>query len=725
MPLVSYAIDTDGDGSDAVEEALAGTSDSNSDERPYWSTTLIGYDDRFGAAVSDAGDVNGDGYADIIIGAPYSSSNGRAFVYSGADNSVLHTLDGSTSLSTFGRSVSGAGDVNNDGYADLIVGAPNERKDGFIDAGAARVFSGVDGSLLYVFYGDVDGDEFGFSVSGAGDVNNDGYDDMVVGAFKSEFLIPNNMSVGSARVFSGLDGSVLHYVIGEPSARELGWDVSGAGDVNADGYADFMASTTRYLNNVGLVHIYSGANGSVLYTHYGDATNNRFGVAVSDAGDVNADGYDDVIIGGSGDINGGMSNGLARVFSGFDGSVLYQYNADDGWDYFGQSVSGAGDVNGDGYADFMVGATEDDNNGEDSGSVRVYSGIDGSVLYTFNGDAAGDLFGIDLSGAGDMDGDGYDDFIVSSWYYADVTYVSYVRVFLSSDLFNDSDLDYLIDSDRDGQENVVDLDDDNDGSIDEEEILAGTSVIDPGERPYWWRTFSGDNAGDRFGTSVSGAGDVNNDGYDDLIIGAPLDDDNESGSGSARVISGFDGSELYNFYGDSLDDNFGVSVSGVGDLNNDGYADVITGSNLNNSNSDNDNGSAYILSGMDGGVLQTFNGPFNDTHLGYSVSDAGDVNNDGYTDIIVGSNLVTSELGYAWVFSGWDGASLYTFRGDNVNDFFGYSVSGAGDVNNDGYADLIVGAYGDDNQGGNSGSATVFSGMTGSVEEAVIGLVML
>ena len=158
-----------------------------------------------------------------------------------------------------------------------------------------------------------------------------------------------------------------------------------------------------------------GANAqTTLYTFYGDSAGDEFGWSLSGAGDVNGDGVPDFIVGVRLDDNNGKNSGSARVFSGFDGSVLFTFNGDSADDRFGTSVSGAGDVDGDGFADLIVGAFRDDNNGTDSGSARVLSGFDGSVLHTFDGDSAGDIFGFSVSGAGDVDGDGFDDLIVGA-----------------------------------------------------------------------------------------------------------------------------------------------------------------------------------------------------------------------------------------------------------------------------------------------------------------------
>ena len=383
----------------------------------------------------------------------------------------LFTIHGDSLDEQFGKSVSGAGDVNGDGFADLIAGAPDELNDGI---GSARVYSGTDGSLLYNFVGNSPGDLFGFSVSGAGDVNADGFADLIVGAPSND---RNNSPFGSARVLSGIDGSVLYTFDGDPTTDFFSRDLSGAGDVNGDGFADLIVGVP--LNNS--VRVFSGVDGSVLYNFFGDSTGDLFGRKVSGAGDVNGDGFDDLIVGAPLDDNNGQNSGIARVFSGVDGSVLYSFEGDSANDGFGRPVSGAGDVNGDGFADLIVGAAGDDNNGNGSGSARVFSGVDGSVLYTFDGD--------------------------------------------------------------------------------------------PSAFPI---------LGDAFGSSVSGAGDVNGDGFADLIVGAPSDDPNGQNSGSARVFSGIDGSILYTFDGDGssdgfLGDNFGVEVSGAGDVNGDDVADFFVG----------------------------------------------------------------------------------------------------------------------------------------------------
>ena len=391
--------------------------------------------DQLGFEVSGAGDVNGDGFADLIAGAPFDDNNGTssgsARVLSGIDGSVLYDFFGDLAGDLFGWSVSGAGDVNGDGFADLIVAAPTNDSMNAPN-GFARVFSGADGSVLYTLGVDSTIDFFGRAISGAGDVNGDGFADLIVG-----------LPIGnSARVFSGVDGSVIHNIVGV-SGDLFGRTVSDAGDINGDGFADLIvgAPLEDTINGVGSgsVRVFSGVDGSLLHTFNGDSAGDGLR-AVSGAGDVNGDGFDDLIAGANGDDNNANNSGLARVFSGVDGSVLYTFEGDSSVDAFGLgelmggSVSGAGDVNGDGFADLIVGSPGADPNGQNSGRARVFSGADGSVIYTLDGDSSdgffGDTFGTSVSGAGDVNGDGVADFVVGAL-RGGANGGGYVRLFVS------------------------------------------------------------------------------------------------------------------------------------------------------------------------------------------------------------------------------------------------------------------------------------------------------
>ena len=202
--------------------------------------------------------------------------------------------------------------------------------------------------------------------------------------------------------------------------------------MNADGFDDVIIGAFYDDDNgtdAGSARVFSGADGSVLHAFDGDSAGDSFGFAVSGAGDVDGDGFDDVIVGALFGGSNGTKSGSARVFSGVDGSTLYTFDGDSPGDYFGASVSGAGDVNGDGLDDLIVGALVDDNDAVDSGSAKVFSGADGSTLYAWDGESAGDQFGFSVSDAGDVNGDGFDDLIVGAGYNNNEQYPGTVSVF--------------------------------------------------------------------------------------------------------------------------------------------------------------------------------------------------------------------------------------------------------------------------------------------------------
>jgi FG-GAP repeat protein len=374
--------------------------------------------DQLGYSVSGAGDVNGDGFDDLIVGAQFTAPGGltwagSAYVYSGFDGALLYQWDGEASYNRLGGSVSGAGDVNGDGFADLIVGEPGADPLGKADAGSTYVFSGADGSILHQWDGEVSGNQFGYSVSDVGDANQDGFDDLIVGAVGAD---PGGRSdAGSAYVYSGGNGSLLHQWDGNSADDAFGNSVSGAGDVNQDGFDDLVVGAYGAdpggLSMSGSVYVYSGSNGSLLHQMNGRNAIDFFGWSVSDAGDVNADGSGDFIVGAWATGPGGS----AYVYSGANGALIHEWNGKAQYDRFGDSVSGAGDVNGDGFDDLIVGAKYADLRGiANAGSAYVYSGMDGSLLLHGTGGNAGDFFGWSVSGAGDVNADGLDDLIVGA-----------------------------------------------------------------------------------------------------------------------------------------------------------------------------------------------------------------------------------------------------------------------------------------------------------------------
>ena len=398
--------------------------------------------DRLGSSVSSAGDVDGDGSSDVIVGAPDADPNGlanagSAYVYSGATGAMIWQFDGAAAEDGLGSSVSGAGDVDGDGFDDVIVGAPEADPGGLSAAGSAFVYSGATGSLLRQIDGAVAFDFLGGSVSGAGDVDGDGFDDVILGAIQAESSAIVN--TGSAFVHSGATGAVIWRFDGSATQDLMGQSVAGAGDVNGDGLGDLIVGAMPMFSGgillAGSAFVYDGATGGLIWRFDGTAGYERLGSSVSGAGDVDRDGFDDLLVGapGTGSSGSEVDAGAAHVYSGATGLLLWLFDDALIGDELGSSVSGAGDVDGDGTPDLMAGAPG-------AGFAHLYSGATGMLIRQFDG-VAGDAFGASVSGAGDLDGDGLPELIVGAPTAApsDRTEAGSAFVFGSGpvDIFND------------------------------------------------------------------------------------------------------------------------------------------------------------------------------------------------------------------------------------------------------------------------------------------------
>ncbi len=393
---------------------------------PQWEVTGPFSDWQLGAAISATGDLDGDGLGDLLVGSGGNTGGlagppGGARLLSGGTGLVIFAFANTQFGSGFGRAVSGVGDTDGDGVRDLLVGAPFTAI-GFVGlVGQATVFSGATGLPLLTLSGTVAGGRFGSSVAGVGDQNLDGYADVLVGSPVEP--APSGVS-GTARILSGLDGSVLLFLTGPSPGSLFGHSVSEVGDLDGDAVPDVIVGAPLAdpagLANAGEARLFSAASGALLYVVVGPGAGDLLGWSVGGPLDTNGDGVADFLVGapqsatflGGGPVAG---PGYARLHSGATGTVLQTVTGVAIGDRVGFSVAWTGDVDGDGLSDFAVGAPDaDSSTSVDSGRATVYSGTTGAPLLSFEGNAPYSNAGWALTGVGDANGDGIFDLAVGA-----------------------------------------------------------------------------------------------------------------------------------------------------------------------------------------------------------------------------------------------------------------------------------------------------------------------
>ncbi|UCE06400.1 MAG: FG-GAP repeat protein [bacterium] len=433
----------------------------------------------------------------------------------------------------------------------------------------------------------------------------------------------------------------------------------------------------------------------------------EFGVPVGNADDVNRDSYNNLIGEAWPNDGGRIKPGEVFIDSIFTGEMSFNY--------FGWSVAGAGDVNGDGYNDIIIGARGNSAAGDYAGRAYIYLGgakMDNIADVIFTGIKAGDELGTKVAGAGDINGDGYDDVIIKGDYR--LKHVGQIYVY-----FGGSEMDNIVDVVLTGEamgDKFGDIASAGDVNCDgySDIIVAGVLA----DRAYVYLggarmdnvvdvTFTGITASWPWLATVAGAGDVNGDGFDDVIVGAMLA---AEAYGQAYIYLG--GTSMDNvadvtLAGTVANELFGGSVSSAGDMNGDGYDDVIVGTYQQYFYP---KGSAYLFLGgvsMDSVADVKFIAPSEIPFFGTPSVLGGDVNGDGYSDVIV---------------SGWYYGPVKVYFGGNIIDDVAdgnlaefqtdfrkdYSVAGAGDMNGDGYTEIILGEPNDDTNGEAAGKAHLY-----------------
>lgn len=431
--------------------------------------TGVDREDFSGYSIAGIDDINGDGLSDVLIGAYIADPNGvgfagEAYVVFGQSGGLgpvvdLESLDGTNGFTIdgyvfdgrLGLSVAGLGDIDGDGLSDVLVGS--DSAEAYViysnTSFAARIdAAGLDGTDGTKLQGGST-----FEVNDAGDFNGDGVDDFLVGGGgRATVIYGQSQSLGSTFDFSNLDASSGFTLYGAS-----GWKADGVGDINGDGIDDIAVSNLG--SAVYVVYGDDARGGPSLNVAQLDGTNgfklspvengDYFGTAASGIGDFNGDGFDDFVVGassagpeeprGAGDsyLIFGSDQGFpadlnVANFNGSNGIVL---SGVDAADEAGQAAAGVGDVNGDGFADVLIGAEYGDEGGRSSGESYLVFGtsavivaaldlgaLDGTDGFVFKGVDRGDLSGHAVAGAGDTNGDGVDDLLISA-YFADPNFV--------------------------------------------------------------------------------------------------------------------------------------------------------------------------------------------------------------------------------------------------------------------------------------------------------------
>jgi hypothetical protein len=740
---------------------------------PVWIGDSDQTDARFGYSVSTAGDVNGDGYSDVIVGARrYQNGQpgeGRAYLYLGSDTGPSPEPDWVTESdqtnSFYGQSVAFAGDVNGDGYSDVIVGA-HLYDNPQADEGRAYVYHGTASGLSttpsWIEEPDLATSLFGWSVSTAGDVDGDGYSDVIVGA---KYHSNGQSLEGRAYVYrgssSGLASAPVWSIESDQIGAELGAAVSTAGDVNGDGYADVLVGIPYYDNphfQEGRAVVHHGSPTGPLpvasWVWETDVLNAEFGLSVAPAGDVNGDGFSDVIVGAPRFDNATNDQGKAFVFRGAaEGLALapgWIVEGDQTGAEYGFSVAAAGDVDGDGFGDVVVGAPGFDNGEPDEGVVFVYLGAQGGPAQlpdaSVDGGQANARFGTVVSMAGDVEGDGYEDVLVGTpqWHGTAGAGAGLVSVFSGSAAGLVTTASWTAEGTQAGAAFGQSVSWGGDVNADGfSDILIGAPLLDAagadhgaayayagsglglGDTPLW--SVVGSQGGAQLGAAVAGGGDVNADGFTDVLVGAPFHDDPSIDEGRVFLYyGGATGPALTSAWGAEVNQAgawFGAAVTIEGDFNKDSYSDIVVGAPGWDNAGGVDHGAAFMYLGSPTGPPLTRSwfvlGSQDSALYGASVAATGDLLGLGFESLLVGAPLHDNgqpDEGRVYLYHGsllgLPTTASWTSEPDVAGAEFGCSTGAAGDVNGDGYGDIVIGARYLDSPSNSEGAAYLYFGNT-------------
>ncbi len=396
----------------------------------------------------------------------------------------------------------------------------------------------------------------------------------------------------------------------------------------------------------------SPAAGQNHFSLDGGAAQNNLGLSSANIGDINQDGYTDVIVGEPGSSNNGVGAGRVRVISGKDGALIRLHDGSDLGRQMGKVVSAAGDQNGDGVPDYAIAAAFDNEFMYPSGEVELRSGANGSLIRNYSSASNWDHFGAAMAAVGDIDGDGFDDLAVGAY------------------------------------------DDDWAG------LGSGAVYIYSGADGHAIHTLRGAHPWDRFGFSLVACGDMDFDGVPDFGVGAPNQKAGSKNAGKVTFHSGATGAQLSSARGRGRNAFFGTGIVCLGDINGDLVPDTAISGIDDSTNIKGLDAHVQIISGADGSVIQTLEQESDGERFGIALA-AVDINGDGLKDLIAGTPMA-GEIGGTGLasgrieaFSGPSGRLLFRQDGDTTRARFGSAITSVDDLDGNGLPELLVSSPGD------------------------------